>query len=489
MRKINLKQISLFFGLICSLLSFTQEKKWTLQECVAHALENNISIQQSGLDKEIARENITSAKGNFLPTLNGSASGNLNFGSYIGQDGSRISTNTFRSGIGLNAGITVFNGFRNTNLYKQAQLGLEASEVQFQKLKDDISLYVVNSYLNALLSKENYKIAEEQVKVSQQQIENIKILVDQGVKPKSDLFNAQAELASNNENLIAAQNSIDLALLNLSQLLQVPNKGFDIQDVEINLSSAKLMYDDTQRIFEKALQNRPEIRAAEINIENSEIDIEIAKSALYPTINLGASLGTSYQHVLGEKDRITIVDPDNPGDIAYIPIFEPDDLVNPILIPTSDPRNPVNYKSISNGFAKQFSDNLGYNIGVSINIPIFNGFRTKSSINRAKISKERIVYGLGQAKQDLYSTIENAYLDARAALNQYEASDASLTAQEEAFRTAQESYSNGVMTPFEFQQVRNRLTNAQSSLANAKFNFVFKSKLLEFYYGIPISLD
>lgn len=455
-----MKHSIMLFVFLCFIASFGQQKKWTLEACVTHALENNISIKQSVLDTEIAQENITTAKGNFLPNVNGSTSGNFNFGSFIGQDGSRISRNSFGNSLSVNAGITVFNGFRNTNLYKQAELGLESSKVQLQKLKDDISLFVVNSYLNTLLSKENYKIAEEQVKVSQEQIGNIQVLVDEGVTPKSDLYNVQAELASNNERLITAQNGIDLALLNLSQLLQVPYNGFDVEDVNINLSSAKLLYNDTQLIFNKAVENRPEIRAAEIRIENSEMDVEIAKAAFYPSVSLGAGLGTSYQHTLGEKDRRTILEP-NTGMVSSIP----------------------------NGYGKQFNDNLGYNIGLSVNIPIFNGNRTKANVNRTEINRERIAFGLEQAKQDLFSTIENAYLDARAALNQYQASEASLIAQEEAFRTAQESYNNDVMTTFEFQQVRNRLISAQSSLANSKFNFVFKTKLLEFYYGIPITLD
>jgi outer membrane protein len=456
----HMKHSIMLFVFLCFIASFGQQKKWTLEACVTHALENNISIKQSVLDTEIAQENITTAKGNFLPNVNGSTSGNFNFGSFIGQDGSRISRNSFGNSLSVNAGITVFNGFRNTNLYKQAELGLESSKVQLQKLKDDISLFVVNSYLNTLLSKENYKIAEEQVKVSQEQIGNIQVLVDEGVTPKSDLYNVQAELASNNERLITAQNGIDLALLNLSQLLQVPYNGFDVEDVNINLSSAKLLYNDTQLIFNKAVENRPEIRAAEIRIENSEMDVEIAKAAFYPSVSLGAGLGTSYQHTLGEKDRRTILEP-NTGMVSSIP----------------------------NGYGKQFNDNLGYNIGLSVNIPIFNGNRTKANVNRTEINRERIAFGLEQAKQDLFSTIENAYLDARAALNQYQASEASLIAQEEAFRTAQESYNNDVMTTFEFQQVRNRLISAQSSLANSKFNFVFKTKLLEFYYGIPITLD
>ncbi|AOW20843.1 TolC family protein [Urechidicola croceus] len=445
---------------IFCLSSNAQTKTWSLQECVDYAIENNITVKQSELDTEIAQENIVSAKGNFLPTVNGSTSGSFNFGSFIGQDGSRVSFDSFGNSLGLNAGVSLFNGYRNTNLYKQAQLGLESSELQLQKLKDDISLFVVNTYLNVLLNKENLKIADEQIKISQKQVEQIQELVDAGVRAKTDLYDIQAQLASDQERVVNAQNSIDLALLNLAQLLQVSHKGFDVETVELDLPAVALLYNDADEIFNRAVSARPEIRSAELAIENSELDIEIAKSAFYPSVSLGGGVSTSYQHTLGEKDRRTVVDPIT-GEVT----------------------------SVANGFGQQFSDNLGYNIGVSVSIPIFNGGRTKSNVNRATLNNERIAYGLEQAKQDLRSTIEQAYADAKATLNQFEASQASVIAQEEAFRTAQESYDLGVMTSFEFEQVRNRLINAQASLATAKYNFVFKSKLLEFYYGIPITID
>jgi outer membrane protein len=166
--------------------------------------------------------------------------------------------------------------------------------------------------------------------------------------------------------------------------------------------------------------------------------------------------------------------------------FDPNDLINPILIPINDPRNPVNFVSVPNGFGKQLEDNLGYNLGLSLRIPIFNGFQTKAAVNRAVINNKRVSFRKEQAEQDLRFKIERAYADAKATLNQYEASKTSVKAQEESFKNAQDSYDLGVMTSFEFDQVRNRLVNAQSALVNAKYNFLFKSKLLEFYYGIPI---
>ncbi|MBP8792096.1 MAG: TolC family protein, partial [Lutibacter sp.] len=199
-----------------------QDKKWTLQECVTYAVENNINIKQNKLTIEISQENLISAKGNFLPNLNGSTSGNLNFGSGfdpVSQD--RVSTSTFGGSFGLNSGITVFNGYRNLNTYKQAQLGVETSKLDLEKIEDDIALYVVNTYLNALFAKENLSVAKVQYEISTKQIENAKAKFEAGVKPKGDLLNAQSTAAADEQTVILYENTLNLALLDLAQLLQV----------------------------------------------------------------------------------------------------------------------------------------------------------------------------------------------------------------------------------------------------------------------------
>lgn len=441
------------FLLICGTLS-AQEKKWTLQECVSHALENNISIKQTQLDALIAEENITTAKANFLPTVSGSASQNYNFGSFIGNDGSRISRDSRGNSFGVNTGITIFNGFKNINLYKQSKLGLKTSQLQLDILKDNISLNVVNAYLNILLNKEALKLAKEQVTISQKSLDQVQGFVDAGVRAKADLLVSQSQLAADSERLVNAQNSVVLSLLSLSQLLQVSKDDFDVENLLIDLTNTVLTYNSTNEILSYALTNRPEIKNAELNVENAEFNIAIAKSSYYPTLTFGAGLGTSYQHIQGQDDVIPIFD--NAGTLTELR---------------------------SNGFAKQLENNLGYNFGFSLSVPIFSGFRNDANVNRSKINKERSNLALEQEKQTLTSNIEQAYADAKASLKQYEASKISMTAQEEAFKNEQEKYDLGVSTSFELEQVRNRLINAQSSFLNAKYNFVFKTKVLDFYMG------
>lgn len=438
---------------ILSILAFVlflnanaQEKKWTLRECVDHALDHNITIKQNKLNVEISQENVNSAKGNFLPNLNASTSGNLNFGSGfdpVSQD--RVSTSTYGGSLGINSGITVFNGYRNLNTYKQAQLGVEGSKLDLEKIEDDISLYVVNTYLNVLFAKENLKVANVQYEISKKQIENAKAKFEAGTKPKGDLLNAQSTAATDEQSVILYENTLNLALLDLALLLQVEPVGFDVEIIEIDSPSIILMYKNPNEVYQKALTIRPEIKRAELNIESADLSIEIAKASYLPSVSLGANVGTGYGYNLKNN--------------SHIPYFT------------------------------QLDDNLGYGINFNVNIPIFNRNQTKSNVNRQKINYEISKFGLDNQKLQLEQTIQKAFYDAKAAAKTYESAEKSLIAQEEAIKNAQESYNFGAMTQFDFDQVRNRFVNAEGAMIRAKYDFIFKTKVLEFYYGETILLN
>jgi outer membrane protein len=438
---------------ILSILAFVlfinanaQEKKWTLRECVDHALDHNITIKQNKLNVEISQENVNSAKGNFLPNLNASTSGNLNFGSGfdpVSQD--RVSTSTYGGSLGINSGITVFNGYRNLNTYKQAQLGAEGSKLDLEKIEDDISLYVVNTYLNVLFAKENLKVANVQYEISKKQIENAKAKFEAGTKPKGDLLNAQSTAATDEQSVILYENTLNLALLDLAQLLQVEPVGFDVEIIEIDSPSIILMYKNPNEVYQKALTIRPEIKRAELDIESADLSIEIAKASYLPSVSLGANIGTGYGYNLKNN--------------SHIPYFT------------------------------QLDDNLGYGINFNVNIPIFNRNQTKSNVNRQKINYEISKFGLDNQKLQLEQTIQKAFYDAKAAAKTYESAEKSLIAQEEAIKNAQESYNFGAMTQFDFDQVRNRFANAEGAMIRAKYDFIFKTKVLEFYYGETILLN
>jgi len=463
MMKTKINIITLVVMALISVSAIAQDKKWTLKEAVNYALENNLQVQQTKLDFETAEQNVVTAKGNFMPNLTGSGSHSYNFGSFIGQNGSRIARDSRGNSFGLNTGVTLFNGFRNTATYNQAKLGLETSLLQLEILSNDIALNVANTYLTILLNKEALSLIEEQMVFTQKQYDQIKALVDAGTRARVDLVDTESQLAADQQRLVAAQNNVDLSLLSLSQLLQLPSQNFDVEIIEIDLANAVFAYNDSGEILSYALENRPEIKNAELNIDNADLNIKIAKSARYPSLNFGAGASTSYQHLQGQRDvrSQSVTDLTSPSGTSTV------------LVP--------------NGFADQIEDNLGYNVGFRLNIPIFNGFQTKANITRAEINKKKLELALEQQKQTLNTNVEQAFADAKASLKQYEASEKSLSLQEEVFKNGQASYELGASTSFELDQLKNRLLNAQSTFLNAKYNFVFKTKVLDFYLGKSVT--
>ncbi|WP_237276696.1 TolC family protein [Tenacibaculum ovolyticum] len=445
----------LFAALFISLAGFSQ-KKWTLKECVNHALENNITIKQNRLNIQQAEKDVEISKGNFLPDLNSSASQGLNFGSYTGQDGGRISNDTRGNGFGISSNTTIFNGFRNRNSLKQSKLGVEGNILDLAKIENDISLNVVNFYLNILFAKENLNVATIQSEISEKQIARVKAQFEAGAVPKGDLLNVQSTAANDIQSVVLQGNTLNLALLQLAQLLQVSSVDFDVANIEIGTPSSVLLYDSANKVYNKALTNRPEIKRAKLNIENASIGIEIARGAYLPTLSFSARANTSYQTVLGEKDVLIRQQPDG------------------------------SVKTIPNPFFTQLNNNLGYNFGLSLNIPIFNRFQTKNRVAKSVINKEQTKYELESRKLQLQQEIEKSFLDAKAAAKTFEAAEVSLNAQKEAFKNAQVSYDYGSMTQFDFDQVRNRLVNAEGAMIRSKYDYVFKTKVLKFYFGESI---
>tara|TARA_B100000767_G_C19729583_1_gene521008 strand:+ start:68 stop:1348 length:1281 start_codon:yes stop_codon:yes gene_type:complete len=421
-------------------MSTFSQKKWTLKECVNQALEKNLTIQQNKLSLELAKKDVEIAKGNFLPNLNASSGGNLNFGSgfdYVTQN--RVATSIFGGSLGLNAGYTVFNGFRNTNTFKQAQLGVASSLLDLQKIENDISLFVVNGYLNILFAKENLNAFEVQYNISKKQLEAVAARFQSGIIAKGDLLNTKSTVATNLQSVIAQENALNIALLNLAQLLQVPSESFDIALLDVGVPSSDLLYDNSSLVYYKSVGRMPEILRAKLAIENADLNIKISKSYFLPSISASAGLSTNYGYNLKSG-------PDTP-------------------------------------FFNQLDDNLGYGVGLNINIPIFNRFQTKNNVEKSKIAKEISETRLAIEKVQLKQTIEQAFLDVKAALKTYQAATISLESQNEAFKNAQERYNYGSMTLFDFDLVRTRLVTAQATLIRSKYDYVFKTKVLQFYAG------
>lgn len=433
---------------VLALVSFSvkaQEKVWTLQEAVNYALENNITVLQGQNALRTNEQDIIASKGAFLPSVSGSTGGRISIGSGFDPVTNQRITNQITNSFsyGFNANQTVFNGFRLTNLYKQSQLNLETNKLELQRIRDDISLNVVNAYLNILFNKENLETAKAQYEFSKKQLNQVQELVDAGVQAQANIYDAQATLSRDLQSVTVAENSYELSLLTLSQLLQVDFNGFQVAVMEIDSPSAELLYNNVTPILNYALENRSEIKVAEKNIESSLLSTEIAKSGYYPSVTAGYGFNSVWSE---SKDDF-----------------------------------------IKQAFFRELDVNKGHNFSVNVNIPIFSQYQNKTAVAKSRIQEENALLGLEQTKLALEANIQRAFTDAKAAFRSFEAAKSSLESQELAFANAEERYNIGVMNAFDLEQSRLQLINAQSALINAKYDFVFKTKVLDFYLGKPIT--
>ena len=434
MKKIKI----LKFCMLIVSISFAQDKIWTLEQCVDHALDNNITILQAENSLLSSKQDIISAKGNFLPSISSNLSGGASLGNIEVFPGEFRDREFYSTSVGIGFSQSVFNGFRNINLLNQSKLNLERNQFELEKFKDDISLNVANTYLNVLFNKENLELAKLQVEFSEFQVNQVKTLVEAGSEPNSTLIETKATYSRDIQNLTIAENNHDLALLTLAQLLQLPYENFDVEVIEIDTPSANLMYNDIAPILNYALQNRNEIKVAERDIDLAKLGTKISKSAYLPNVSMGYGFNAS-----ANFSNLTVDDE----------------------------------------LLEQLNVNKGHSINMNISIPIFNRNQTKAQVKKSKILEETTNLALEQAKIDLESTIQRAFTDARAALKSYEAAQLSLQSQEVAFQNSQERFIIGALNSFDLEQSRLRMINARSSLINAKYDFIFKTKVLDFYLG------
>lgn len=438
--------IILFF--FVGLLSFSQQKKWTLQECVDYALENNISIQQSELDVQLADIDRDQAIYNFLPNLSGSASYNINTGSNINPATNQFENETFKSlSGGLSSGMNIFSGLQNWRNLQRAKLNQLASDYRLDKMKDDISLFIANSFLQILFNKEQLKVFEAQHLVTLENLARTQELVDAGVLPEGDLLEIKATEATQQQQMIAAQNTLFISKLSLAQLLQIKDyQNFDIVDSEYPILSQDILEEDASTIVNKAKEVLNDVRIAENNLLVAEKDLQLTRAQYLPTVSGFVSYNTRWAS--------SQVDPFTGEDINFI-----DQLY------------------LFDGTA----------IGFQLNVPIFNRFSTRNNVKRSKINVENAKYLLEQAELDLESTVYQAYNDAKNAKKSYEAANKTEEARQLAFDYSRERYNVGLINAFDFNQSKVQYENAQSDAIRAKYDYLFKLKVLEFYFGIPIT--
>ena len=470
-----------FFSLIVLVFSClimqAQSKKWTLQECVNYAIQNNISIKQSELDTKTALIDKRGARGGFLPSLDANVrhSWNIGLNTDILTGVLRNQTTQFTSA-GVNVGIDIYKGLQNQNTLRRANLSIVAAKYQLLKMQEDVALNVANAFLQVLFNKENLKVQLEQLGINQKQLARSEELVKAGSIPRGDLLDVKATVASNNQNVITAENTLLISKLSLAQLLQLKDfESFDVVDDTNIKDENNIMAQTPNSIYQKAKEGRTELKIARTNLEISEKNVAIAKGAFQPTLQGFYSFSSR----VGYGDRVVGIQPNtsNPTSIiGYVDGTNQNVLQNNV--------SPVLGNSAP--FFDQFSNNKGQSFGVQLSIPIFNGFAVRNNVDRSKVSLERSKIAVEQQDLDLQRNVFTGFADAKGALNAYESSIIAVEARQGAYDYAKEKYDVGLMNSFDFNQAQTLLTNAQSDVLRTKYDYIFKIKILEFYFGIPL---
>ncbi len=476
----SLKFVCILF-LLVSLSVNAQEavkiaQPMSLEACIDYALKNNIQIKQSELSIELAKVNLTQSEANLLPSLNGNASHSYNYGRTIDRFTNEFATQKVLSqNLSLSSDVTLFNGFQTINTIKQNQFGYLASKYDIDKIKNDVSLNVASAYLQILFALENAENARNQMGITNGQVERTKKLLDAGAAAKGTLLDIQAQLASEELNFTTAQNQLDIAYLTLAQLLNLgTTDGISIVKPVLTIGNETLLTSTANQIYATAVTNLPEIKSAEYNLKKSEKAIDVAWGGLSPHLAFSAAYGSGYS---GISKRI--VNP--PQYLGYRPDGSFTSGLDTVYSPYfSDPTTELI------PFADQYKNNLNKSFGFYLTVPIFNRFQTRTAIDRARIQKLNAELTVESTKLQIQKSIQQAYADANGGLKKYNASLKTVDAMKESFKYTEQKFNVGMVNTIVYNDSKNKLIKAENDLIQAKYEYVFKTKVLDFYLGKPL---
>nr|WP_320118007.1 TolC family protein [uncultured Marinifilum sp.] len=443
--------------IILSIAAVNAQEKWSLEKCIKHAKEHNIDLQLRKLDAEVQANNTAQSKLDLLPSVNGSSSYNFSYGRTLRADNTYGDINTQSGSLGISASVSLFNGFQKQNSIKQNQLDLQASLQDVEKAKEDMALNITSSYLNILFNKELLQIAQEKLKVTQLQIKRSEVLVEAGTLPKGTLMEQNAQAAREELEVVNASNNLNLNLLDLAQLLDLENPDeFDIQIPELPVLNATRSMIDPESVFINALEFRPEMKAAKYRLESSEKGLIIAKGQRAPSLSMSGYWGSSYSKDFAEYGF----------NASGAPIVIREEMK----------------------LSDQLSNRENKAFGFNLSIPIFNGGTVNRNIANAKININRYKLNMENSKNILRKEIQQAHANAKAAMNKYFSSETAVSSTEEAFRYTEEKFNLGLVNSVDYNQEKNNLFQAKSNLLQAKYEYIFRTKILDFYNGIEIKL-
>jgi outer membrane protein len=452
------------------------QNRWDLQQCINYAITHNISLKQTSLNNEAYKNNYEQSEASILPTLNAGATHNYNFGKtidrYTNTLGKSVNTQFLSQNFYITSSVVLWSGFSQYNNMKATEYTYLSGVERLKQQEYDLSLNVANAYIGIIFSEELLKISQNQYNITKEQLERTLKLVNAGAAAKSVEYDIKAQLANEEVNVITAENNYQLTLLSLRQLMNLDSVAdFSVIRPEINMpESPQVMEKDIQYIYESSLKSQPSIKSAEYSILSAEKNLAVSRGRMSPTLTFNASMGTGTSGLAKKQIGSNMVS----DTLGSIPNF------GPLVYSREDP------VLINTPLGEQFKNNANKTLGFTLNIPLFNGLQTHTSIKNAKIAAFNAKLTQDLTKQNLYKNIAQAFANAKAALNKYNASSASVDAANESFKYAQQKFNAGVISAIDFSTAKNRLFAAESNMLQAKYDYVFKLKVLDYYEGKPL---
>lgn len=417
--------------------STCRPKVWTLAQCIEQARCSNLQIQRQTVQVEQQKITLDNQKMRRLPDLNGSAGQSFGFGRALTSDNTYANRNTQSTSFGLNAGVPIFTGFEIQNSQKQARLNLEAATCDLEYAREQISLQVASAYLNVLYQEELKQVSAREVENQEYLLHQIEAYFKNGKKAETDVLEARSQLEQNRLAFVRADNNYRTALLDLSQLLELPSPDhFQIAPAEGDTLTTDILH--PEQVYIAALEIKPQVEAEKLRLKSAETGIRIARAGYYPQISLGAGIGTSYYKTSGFQTQT---------------------------------------------FGRQLRDNFTQNVSLSLSVPIFNRFQTRNAIRSARLQQVLQTIQLDDTKKQLYKEIQQAYYNARAARTQYTASQTAWEAAAAAYHTMEQKYLNGKSDATQLQNQRTLFLKAASDRVQAKYEWLLRKKILDFYAG------
>ena len=413
------------------------QKQWTLRECAEYALSHNIGIQQKDLTRQQGEVRLSTAKNSRLPDLTGTIGETFSFGRGLTMDNTYTNRSTNSTQFSIGTSVPLFTGFRIPNTIKLNQLNLEAAIQDLEKAKNDVEMQVAKAYVQILYDMEIADVAWRQVGIDSMQVARLEAFFQNGKASGAEVSQQKATHAQSILTATQADNNLQLAILTLTQLLELPTpEGFSVVRPDVPFQTLTLP--NPEAIFAEALTFKPEIRAEQLRLDASEKSIKIQEAARYPQLTLNGGLQTNYYKTSGMQQ---------------------------------------------DGFGTQLKNNFSQYIGLNLNIPIFNRFSTRNNIRNARLERENQLLKLDNAKKTLYKEIQQVYYNAVAAHAKYESSEAARQSSADAFRLAQAKYENGKANITEFNEAKNRFLKSESDLVQARYEYLYQTTLLDFYRG------